>query len=196
MKGNIMSDNIQSLWPDQIRPRILSPLAILKAQGDALAIKTGGVLLADIKSKEIENDRVALTFDIVVPALNDYHHRILSAGYSKDLPYPVVVDAEIFRSQKTQTGLRAFLEAGFLGELANKPINRADSDQEFIALVSKVLKSPQVLSAAQSLIARATDALDERGQQDQPARQHPLELPPDTNVNGYSKDENPGDEKE
>lgn len=45
------------------------------------------------------------------------------------------------------------------------PENRADSDKELLAIVARVLKSSHVLSAAQSLIARASDALGEEVQQ-------------------------------
>ncbi|HJT34208.1 MAG TPA: hypothetical protein VJ783_19330 [Pirellulales bacterium] len=44
-------------------------------------------------------------------------------------------------------------------DITKKPDNRADSDQELVDLVAKVLQSPHVLSAAQSLIARASAAL-------------------------------------
>ena len=54
------------------------------------------------------------------------------------------------------------METTFLGGTgANKPPNRADDDEEFFVLVRKVLNSPPVISAAQSLIARASEALEE-----------------------------------
>ncbi len=152
-----MATNVQSFWPRVIRPKILSPLAILRGQAEALATQTGGVLLAEVTKKDIATDHKnrtdALTLDIVVPALSNYRHRILRVVHAKDQPYPAIVEAEIFRLCRKAI----FEDSGALK--TSDAENRADTDQEFIALVKKVLGSPQVLSAAQSLIARATDAL-------------------------------------
>jgi hypothetical protein len=158
-----MTETVKSLWPPQIRPNILSPMTILQAQAVALLQQTGGVLSADIKRRE-EGDKLILTFDIVVPALDGYRHRVLVLAHGRDMAYPAVVDAEVFRP----TGLasvREFIEAQqapLLG-VTKKPVNRADSDQELVDLVGKVLQSPHVLSAAQSLIARASEALAAKG---------------------------------
>lgn len=46
MRETTMLQTIESLWPDQIRPRVKSPNAILKAQAAALAQQTAGVLLS------------------------------------------------------------------------------------------------------------------------------------------------------
>lgn len=154
-----MTETVKSLWPPQIRPSIMSPLTILQAQADALIRQTGGVLSADIKRRE-EEDKLVLTFDIVVPALGDYRHRILVLAHGREMAYPSVIDAEIFRPMGLAS-VREFIEAhqGVLLGGTKKPVNRADSDQELVDLVAKVLQSPEVLSAAQSLIARASEAL-------------------------------------
>ncbi|HVA48333.1 MAG TPA: hypothetical protein VNH11_18345 [Pirellulales bacterium] len=89
---------------------------------------------------------------------------MLVLAHGRDVAYPAVVDTEVFRP----TGLasvREFIEAqqAPLSGVTKKPVNRADSDQELVDLVGKVLQSPQVLSAAQSLIARASEALAANG---------------------------------
>lgn len=135
------------------------PLTILQAQAEALLQQTGGVLSADIKQRE-EEDKFILTFDIVVPAMGGYRHRVLVLAHGRNMAYPAVVDAEVFRPPGLES-VREFIEAQqpALFRTPKKPVNRADSDQELVDLVAKVLRSPQVLSAAQSLIARAGEAL-------------------------------------
>jgi hypothetical protein len=150
-----MQDNIGSLWPNQIRPRILSPIQILRAQAEGLAKQTAGLLFAEVNADEDEED-TTVSFEIVVPALKGYRHRIMNVKYKNNLPYPAIIDAEIFRG--TQNDLRSFL-ATVKGE--SKAVNRANDDQEFFEIVRMVLNSPPVISAAQSLIARANEALEE-----------------------------------
>lgn len=165
MRETIISQTIESLWPDQIRPRVRSPNAILKAQAMALAEQTAGVLLGEIILRHEDEGLVGLEFNIVVPALGSYRHRILTVKHAPDLPYPSIVDAELFNTPPgTKSALQAFAEIA-VGMGGPQARNRADSDAELIALIARVLKSSQVLSAAQSLIARASDALGEEPQQ-------------------------------
>lgn len=152
-----MSENIVSLWPDEIRPEILSPMTILQAQAKALATQTGGVLLGEVKREEGEGNKVTLAFEFVVPALDNYRRRILNVVHDKDSAYPAVVDAEIFRSSTAHV-IKTFLEEN-IGVSEGKFANRADSDQEFIEIFKKVIQSPPVLSSASSLIARANETL-------------------------------------
>src|SRR5215510_13181875 len=91
-----MSQNIQSLWSPDIKATVLSPLTILKGQAEALALQTGGVLLAEIVEYR-EEDNVSLSFDLVAPALQGSRHRILRVIHQEGLPYPAKVEAELFR---------------------------------------------------------------------------------------------------
>lgn len=154
-----MSQTIESLWPDQIRNRVFSPSTILKAQGEALARQTGGVLLGEIR-RDVDDEKniVSLAFNIVVPALDNYRHRVLDVFYSQDLVYPAIVDAEVLRPTSSMM-VDEFSRSGRIG-LLNLG-SRADSDKQLIGLVEKVLRSPQVLAAAQSLLARASDVLSD-----------------------------------
>ncbi len=156
-----MTLSINSLWPSQIRANIQSPFAILQGQADALSKQTGGLLLGKITRGKGNEGKVSLLFDIVVPALGDYQHRVMIVAHGTEMVYPASVDAETFRPSGLQS-FRTFLETqeSFLtGAEGKKPANRADSDQELTEMVAKVLQSPYVVSAAQSLIARANDAL-------------------------------------
>ncbi len=169
-----MARQVQSLWPEAIRSNIPSPYAMLRTQADALAEQTGGLLVGEVRRREAADDRVAMSLDIVVPALDGARFRILTVGYGKEMVYPAVLDAEVFRNsarrrkepgvflqtatfqvpeslrKKLDTNRAELQESAELGE-------RADSDRELYELIAKVLKSPQVVSLAQSLIARVND---------------------------------------
>jgi hypothetical protein len=155
-----MSSPIPNLWSPLIRPKVLSPRTILRAQALELPKMTGGLLEADIVESQVtkegaEEVRTVLSFDIVAPSLN-YRHRILSLAYEKDMPYPVFVEAEAlgFRSS---IFLRAFLNASLA---PGERINRADSDEALVLLLKKVFTSSEVLGITQSIIARATDTIE------------------------------------
>ena len=135
-----MAQNIQSLWPPDIKATVLSPSTILKGQAEALALQTGGVLLAEILEEKSEEGDTVLFLDLIAPALHASRHRILRVSHREGMPYPAWVQAEVF--QKSIGSSR-----------------RADTDEEFTADVAEVLKSPHVLSVAQSLVARANEAL-------------------------------------
>jgi hypothetical protein len=152
-----MSQDPSSLWPSGIRAKIQSPKALLKIQAEALARQTEGVLNGDVRQKEGQEDRTAFSFDIVVPALDNYRHPILNVAYRKELPYPCVVQAEFFRSSNAYD---LFMNQGMLLRASD---NVAENDDEFLSILSIVLQSPQVVSVAQSLIARAEEDQDDSG---------------------------------
>lgn len=163
-----MAGSVRSLWSDQIRPNILSPWAILQVQADELTKITTGTLIGDVKQRGPDsNNRVLLSLDMIVPALNEYRHRVLVAMHDSVMPYPVMLDAEVFRPIGLKAIQAAVRLAPLLGSEEEKPANRADSDKELIELVEKTLKSPQVVSIAQSLIARANEVMAERERQAQ-----------------------------
>lgn len=151
-----MSENTSSLWPTQIRASVQSPTAILRVQAAALMKQTNGLLDAEATQKfNSKHELIIINFDIVVPLLNNYRHRIMRAAHAKELPYPVIVDADIFSGFREHYNY--FLENG---SFAGTSSNKADSDQAFIELIGLVLRSPTVVTAAQSLIARVSDVLN------------------------------------
>ena len=139
-----MAQNIQSLWPLDIKATVMSPSTILRGQAEALALQTGGVLLAEVVEEQSEEGDTELFLDLVAPALHGSRHRILKVIHHDGMPYPAWVQAEVF--QKLAGSMR-----------------RADTDEEFTADVAEVLRSPHVLSVAQSLVARANEALAKNG---------------------------------
>lgn len=143
--------SVRSLWPAAIKPDILSPRQILAAQANALTELTNGVLVGEL-SESKKADEIMFTLDMFAPAIK-YRHRVLTAKHSPTLLYPVLLDADVFRSNRIRP---ASMDPGFwLGE--KKPESRADSDEELVKLVEKVLTSPEVVSRAQSLIAMSNE---------------------------------------
>jgi len=134
-----VAQNIQSLWSPDIKATVMSPLTILKGQVEALVLLTGGVLVAQIV-EELEEKNVSLSLDLIAPALKGSRHRILKVTHGHDMPYPAKLEAEIFRSGSYSSSW-------------------APTDEAFTDRVAQVLRSPQVSSIAQSLIARANEAL-------------------------------------
>jgi len=131
-----MAQNIQSLWSPAIKATVLSPEAILRGQAEALALQTGGLLVAEIVKQRGEDGRISASLDLVAPTLNGSRHRILKVSHSAELLYPVDVEA------RSLLGSRS-----------------AYTDMEFTEVVAEVLSSGDVESLAQSLLARANEAM-------------------------------------
>lgn len=146
-----MTSNTKSLWPAQIKPDILSPRQILSAQANALTLLTKGVLVGEL-SEDKKDDEVILTLDMLAPAIN-YRHRVLTARHPVGLLYPVLLDADVFRPK----GIMALQGIGGIFE-GKKSASQADSDDELVKLVERVLTSSAIVSMAQSLIALSNEA--------------------------------------
>ena len=130
---------------------------ILRAQADDLSKLTNGVLIGEVQQWPDEEDKVKTTLEIRAPELHDdSRFRILSVQHTRTMPYPVLVDAEIFRPK----GLAAIIEATSPFNEGKKPDNRADDDPEFRNLIKKVLQSSPVKALASSLRARVTELRD------------------------------------
>jgi hypothetical protein len=173
-----MIEELHSLWPEAIRSNISSPWAILQVQAEALGTQTDGVLLGSIEKREDDDEKkVTLTFDIVVPILDGYRHRILAVSHRKEMAYPAFVDAEVFRTGALKSYLSASLAIAQVleGSPKTKPPNQADSDQQLMGLLKKVLESSEIVSTATSLIALANDALAEKEREASPDRSPSLE---------------------
>jgi hypothetical protein len=149
-----MADAPRSLWPAEINPGVLSPKVILHHQAIALRDQTKGLLLGELEEGSTEDGKAVISLSIYAPAL-DYRYRVLAASHSRDHVYPARLDAEIFRPTFISQ-ITAFSELS--RDPARRPENVADDDEEFIELVAKVLRSPRVVSIAQSLIARSNEA--------------------------------------
>ncbi len=128
-----MADTIPSLWPESIKQTVLTPLAILRTQANALRQVTKGVLEGEVSSVEAEN-QVEHQLDVIAPAL-DYRHRILSVRHEREMPYPARVRSEVL-----------------------DPLGKEVWDDDaLIGLLAEVLATDLVKAVILSLIARSNE---------------------------------------
>jgi len=145
-----MADTIPILWSDDISIGVLSPVAILRAQAGPLGERTKGLLKVDISTSD--SDQVRHQFDLVATALGGFRRRVLIATHSKELVYPVAVEAECFHFEDRNSEFEI--------PVLRPGQREADTEQEFINIVKKVFRSSQFRSLLQSLIARSNDRDD------------------------------------
>src|SRR5258708_3506634 len=101
-----MATAVHSLWPSEIRPGVLSPFAILKMQAEALGTITNHILLGEVKvANDVDGKETSVSLDIVVPALENRRHRILTARHHPNLIYPAQIDADCFRPNRLTEGI-------------------------------------------------------------------------------------------
>lgn len=162
-----MTTTIPSLWPD-INVDLVPPLTILRAQASRLGQLTKGILEAEVTTVTGDTSFVVHRLDLIAPSLDDRRVRILSATHREDY-YPVVLEAECYRPKNLVV---ADVKKQAMEILASKmgidtrthiptrdwPIANgwrpiaADQD-EFIQRVGDVLRSMEVRSAIDSMIA-------------------------------------------
>jgi hypothetical protein len=152
-----VANDTLDLWPDDIKVEVQSPYAILMSQKSLLATKTKDILRADV-SVTTTDSQTRLGFDLIAPSLENYRRTILYATSKKDDVYPVTVEADCFlpRSPTTLPEVLEKVSQRGLGAKSN-PGRQAATQQEFIDLVGQVLRSAEVRSLIQSLIARSNE---------------------------------------
>jgi hypothetical protein len=151
-----MPDTIPNLWASDISVDVVPPVAILQMQAGILKRMTKGLLEGEVSTTYGNNDRVQHQLDVIAPALGYYRHRLLSATHDRELVYPVTVEAECFLPAGIDAVLPA-LKANDLLQGVDKSKPKAATQEEFLDLVGKVLRSQQVKSLIQSLIARINE---------------------------------------
>ncbi len=140
-----MAIQIPNLWPvKQVQVDVLTPLAILRTQASNLNQLTQGILVGKVSTLSNE-ETVQHHLDVLVPALNNYTHRLLSVTHAKDRAYPVTVQAEYCNDplMALSNGCQSFTQ------------------EQFIDLLKDVLESKHVISILQSLIAQSNESRDE-----------------------------------
>jgi hypothetical protein len=170
-----MATSVASLWPTDIQPTVQSPFAILDGQARELTRITNGILVGDVKVARTDDQHVIVTLDIVVPALDNYRHRILQVTHGLDMIYPAWIEADCFVLRSVSQVLAAQSDAisrvvnaqiGVItGQTPQRMKNEAYSDQELRQLLKLVFDSEEVKPLAVSLIARANDVIAERNRE-------------------------------
>jgi hypothetical protein len=150
-----MASIIPDLWPVDIKVTVLPPLAILKAQEGRLAQRTQGQLQAKLTS--VESDRlVQYQLDLIAPSLNFYRERLLTATHERGRYYPVVVTAECF-AERPRNPAAEHDTATMRAVDPSVTQRRAATEEEFTRLLREVLKSDEVRSLIDSLLARINE---------------------------------------
>lgn len=128
-----MADSIPSLWPEEFKLDVQTPLTILRVQAGLLSKLTRGILQGEVETEESQ-DRVQHRLVVVAPACDGYRHTLLVASHDKQLPYPARVMG---------------------GDAHN---NAANSDDEMQIAVATGLHSAQTKAVLSSLIATSNEA--------------------------------------
>lgn len=152
-----MASAVPVLWSDDIKVDVLSPAAILRAQVGPLRERTKGILEAEISAESSESGVERLHFDLVAPLLENYHHRILTAIHSRNLVYPVSVEAECFRPNPRTGWLQMPVPPPKFAAVESDWRPKAATEQEFIERIGEVFRSSEVRAVIHSLIARSND---------------------------------------
>ena len=149
-----MPDTIPSLWPDDIKVDVLTPLMILRAQAGLLSRITKGILEAEVVVEQAKlggNGGTPVTqihLDLIAPALNRSGYRILTTQYSDEMAYPTHIQSNYVANEDLIAALTS-------SEYKKAPSN----EKEFINSVSNILRSSKTMSLIQSLIARSNEQL-------------------------------------
>jgi hypothetical protein len=129
-----MPDVIPDLWPEDIVvTHVRTPLAILQHQAAQLREKTKNLLEAEVDTNRVE-EHVEYYFELIAPALYRYRYRLFRVRHHQDMVYPALVEGTAPADSGT-----------------------ANTEQEFIELIGKVLRSNKAKAVIQSLIAQSIE---------------------------------------
>ena len=147
---------IPDLWGDDIKVDVLSPLAILKVQGELLGTKTKGLLaglttsgLAGAKQEREEIHQ----FDLHSPAVN-YTENVLTVRHKQGRPYPVDLRLQTaidWPKQLWEASGSEYSEDGTSSDC------RCGNEKEFLLALRAALQSPPVRSAIDSILAMSNE---------------------------------------
>ncbi|MBL8205930.1 MAG: hypothetical protein JNM09_16970 [Blastocatellia bacterium] len=129
-----METTTLDLWPTSIDidklPDITTPISILKEQASLLGQKTKNIVEAEVKSTDAGNGRISVSFNLVAPALNKYRYQLFQITHHGIELYPVGLSF----SNRSYT---------------------ANSPEQFIEHLKKILADEKTKSVIQSLIAQS-----------------------------------------
>jgi hypothetical protein len=150
-----MATDIPDLWGPEIKLDVLTPTMILNAQAEKLKEKTKGVILADFFARMRGNIKT-LVFDIRAPAVANFRVRIMTVRHHSDRIYPAVVT-----SRSLHRGDRSIPDEILIQIPENESYNSFPcfTSNEFVNVVAQVLRSVDVQSVIESLIAKSNEAM-------------------------------------
>jgi hypothetical protein len=129
---------VNDLWPDEFGMGTQKPpFAILREQADRLATKTKG-LVEGLVTTEGNQSRLFHVFYLRVPSMEGYTYRLLRVTQPLDPWYPLHVSA-------TDSGGKEYTR-------------KADSEEQFIAILREILSSEGTKRIMAALLANAQAA--------------------------------------
>lgn len=135
-----MSTAIPDLWPDEVtNVAAVSPVAILRYQASQLRERTKNILEAAVETDEPEG-LIEHKFVVIAPALDRYRHVLFSVNHDPNQVYPVTVQAQCLE-----------------GYHQNSRWPTAESQDDFLKLISLIFKSGDTKAVIHSLIAQSND---------------------------------------
>lgn len=158
-----MTTMIPTLWPEGIKVDVLPPLTILRYQAAKIRELTKGILEGEVTTVTGPDDFVSHRLDLIAPTLDGRRFRVLTATHRADF-YPVVLEADCFRPQRS-----AFLGASLpsIGQIATAAMSPwphkgdwrpvVNNQDEFLGRVGEVLRSGEVRSVIDSMIALSNE---------------------------------------
>ncbi len=140
-----MSSGIQDLWPHDVAVAdVLSPLVIMRHQAGQLRARTKNLLEAEVRTSTAGRKK-RHEFFIVAPALNRYRYLLFAVEHDEQMVYPVTVIAGCFDNPNFDDG----------------EYPSASGQEEFIALLKKVISNPTTKTIIHSLIAQINESKNE-----------------------------------
>ena len=152
-----MVETIPNLWSArELKQKVLTPIAILRAQAAQLSPMTHGMLRAEVTTLRAEKQDV-LGLEIIAPALHNYRHRLLNVQYTRDEYYPAKVSANGLTVTRIVKNQRTSAESQLTSEVTELT---AYTETELIDILRQALQAPQNIAMLQSLIARSNEVKD------------------------------------
>ena len=180
-----MSPYADNFWPEEIKPTIQSPFAILKRRANELTQKTRGVLIGRVSTSSNDTFKnIYHQLEVEVPALKNFRQSLLTVRHGTEAFYPCFVDSTVL-VKSVELRIK-----GVHPEPQNhtpvKLPNEASSDVELEALLKKVVNADQVKSTLVSLIVQANEAVT---QSEDEARSHRAEAPEEEEIDTEEPEE-------
>jgi hypothetical protein len=151
-------------WPSDIRPKVQTPLAILRARAIELGEITNSVLIGSVSTHTNKEKKQTLhSLDVTVPALRNLRQRLFTVRHATEMVYPVYIHESLCAPEPHEDLLgdnRGFRHRPESSEY------EAFTDWGLIELLKRALSSDHVKSVLLSLIAMANQSLEEDDSED------------------------------
>lgn len=126
------------LWPSDIGETDLkAPVTILREQAAFLSEATGGLVMAEVKSRVINNEMIHNTFELVVPNLDGYRYELIEVRHRVSF-YPLDV------LPRAGHNLPNYMEV--------------DNEKRFLSVLKSLFGAPELKALIHSLVAQARAA--------------------------------------